>query len=85
MTINFQFTPFADWVVGWGRGVEGGRKGRFSRDPPPAFSAGGPCEQFWHGMRNGSVRWLISKAWILFLRDQKAESMCHRHRGGWKT
>ena len=22
---------------------------RFSRDPLPVFSAGGPCEQFWHG------------------------------------
>ena len=28
-----------------------GRKGRFSRDPLPAFSAGGPCEQVWHGKR----------------------------------
>ena len=26
-----------------------GHKGRFSRDPPPVFPAGGPCEQFWHG------------------------------------
>ena len=27
-----------------------GRPGdRFSRDPLPVFSAGGPCEQFWHG------------------------------------
>ena len=22
--------------------------GRFSRDPLPVFSAGGPCKQFWH-------------------------------------
>ena len=29
----------------WGRGHEG----RFSRDPLPVFSAGGPCEQLWHG------------------------------------
>ena len=26
-----------------------GHEGRFSRDPLPVFSAGGPCEQFWHG------------------------------------
>ena len=30
----------------------GGHEGRFSRDPLPVFSAGGPCEQFWH--RQGS-------------------------------
>ena len=23
--------------------------GRFSRDPLPVFSAGGPCEKLWHG------------------------------------
>ena len=27
----------------------GGHEERFSRDPLPVFSAGGPCEQFWHG------------------------------------
>ena len=27
----------------------GGHEGRFSRDPLPVFSAGGPCEQLWHG------------------------------------
>ena len=27
----------------------GGHEGRFSRDPLPVFSAGGPCEQFKHG------------------------------------
>ena len=27
----------------------GGNEGRISRDPLPVFSAGGPCEQFWHG------------------------------------
>ena len=31
------------WGGGWGRG------GRFSRDPLPVFSAGGPCQQFCHG------------------------------------
>ena len=30
-------------------GEGGGHEGRFSRDPLPVFSAGGPCEQFWHG------------------------------------
>ena len=25
--------------------------GQFSRDPFSVFSAGGPCEQFWHGQR----------------------------------
>ena len=44
-TVQFssvQFSPLTDWVV-WGH------EGRFSRDPLPVFSAGGPCEQFWHG------------------------------------
>ena len=30
-------------------GSSEGPDGRFSRDPLPVFSAGGPCEQFWHG------------------------------------
>ena len=31
-------------------GGEGpGHEGRFSRDPLPIFSAGGPCEFVWHG------------------------------------
>ena len=30
-------------------GSSGGHHGRFSRDSLPVFSAGGPCEQFWHG------------------------------------
>ena len=30
-------------------GLFGVPKGRFSRDPLPAFSAGGHCEHFWHG------------------------------------
>ena len=30
-------------------GSLGEREGRFSRDSLPDFSAGGPCEQFWHG------------------------------------
>ena len=37
-----QFSPFTD-------GIEGGHEERFSRDPLPIFSAGGPCEHFWHG------------------------------------
>ena len=28
----------------------GGHAGQLSRDPPPVFSAGGHCEQFWHGL-----------------------------------
>ena len=27
----------------------GGHERQFSRDPLPVFSAGGPCEHFWHG------------------------------------
>ena len=30
-------------------GSSGAHEGRFSRDPLPVFSAGDPCEQFWHG------------------------------------
>ena len=30
-------------------GSSEGHEGRFSRDPLPVFSAGGPYEQFWHG------------------------------------
>ena len=30
-------------------GSLGGHGGWSSRDPLPVFSAGGPCEQFWHG------------------------------------
>ena len=30
-------------------GRQGGREGRFSRDPLPVFSAGGPCEQLLQG------------------------------------
>ena len=29
--------------------LSGAHEGRFNRDPPPAFSEGGPYEQFWHG------------------------------------
>ena len=29
--------------------VVGGHEGRFRRDHLPVFSAGGPCDQFWHG------------------------------------
>ena len=34
-----------------GVGGGGGHEGRFSRDPLPVPSAGGLCEQFWHGQR----------------------------------
>ena len=30
-------------------GSSGGLAGRFRRDTLPVFSAGSPCEQFWHG------------------------------------
>ena len=40
----FQFSPLTDWVIR-------GHMGQFSRDPFSVFSAGGPCEQFWHGQR----------------------------------
>ena len=36
------FSPLTQWVFG-------GHKGRFCRDPLPAFSVGGPWQQFWHG------------------------------------
>ena len=29
-------------------GLSGEHEGRFNRDSLPVFSAGGPCEQFWH-------------------------------------
>ena len=35
----------APWLIG----SSGGHNGWFSRDPHPAFSAGGPCEQLLHG------------------------------------
>ena len=41
-TSPVQLRPLTDWVVGV-------HEGRFSRDALPVFSAGGPCEQFWHG------------------------------------
>ena len=41
-----QLNPLTVWVEGGGGG---GHEGRFSWDPLPVFSAGGPCEQFWHG------------------------------------
>ena len=43
LSTSAQFSPLTDWVVG------GGHEERFSRDPLQVFSAGGPCEQFWHG------------------------------------
>ena len=41
-----RFSPLTDRVVGGGGG---GHEGRFNRDLLPVLSAGGPCEQFWHG------------------------------------
>ena len=35
--------------VPWPTASLGRYEGCFSRDSPPVFSAGGPCEQFWHG------------------------------------
>ena len=32
-----------------GIGSSGGHEGRSSEEPLPVFSAGGLCEQFWHG------------------------------------
>ena len=37
------------WLIGSSIGGGGELEGRFSRDPLPVFSAGGTCEQFWHG------------------------------------
>ena len=42
--LSVQFSPLTDWVVGRLRNEE-----RLSKDPLPVLSAGGPCEQFWHG------------------------------------
>ena len=39
----FQFSS-----VPWPIGSSGGLEGQSSRDPLPVFSAGSPCEQFWH-------------------------------------
>ena len=41
---SIQFIPLTDRI-----GSSGGREGRFSRNPLPVFSAGGPCGQFWLG------------------------------------
>ena len=41
-----QFSPLTDWVAGGGGGEH---EGLFSRDHLSVFSAGGPCELFWHG------------------------------------
>ena len=35
--------------IPWLTGLLGQHEGWFRRDPLPVFSAGGPCEQFWHG------------------------------------
>ena len=41
---SVHFSPLIDRVVG-------GHGGRFSRDSLLVFSAGGHCEQFWHGQK----------------------------------
>ena len=46
LVLSVQFS-LASWPIGSSGG--GGHEGRLSRDPLPVFSAGGPCEQFWHG------------------------------------
>ena len=40
--MSVQFSPFTGWVFRE-------HEGRFSTDLLPVFSAGDPCEQFWHG------------------------------------
>ena len=37
------------WLILLVIGMLGEHEGWFSRDPVQVFSAGGPCEQFWHG------------------------------------
>ena len=44
-----QFSSVQFSSIPWPIGSSGGHDGRFSRDPPPVSSAGGPCEQLWHG------------------------------------
>ena len=43
------FAAFKSSSAPWPTGLSGGHVGRFSRDPLPICSAGGRCEQFWHG------------------------------------
>ena len=43
-TVQFSSAPWPNR-----RGGGWGHEGRFRRDPIPVFSAGGPCEQLWHG------------------------------------
>ena len=48
---SVHFSPLTDWFVGEGGGGAWWMiqdEGWFRRDPFPVFSAGGPCEQFWH-------------------------------------
>ena len=40
--MSVQFGLLAGWP-------SEGNEGRFRRDPVPVLSAGGPCEQLWHG------------------------------------
>ena len=51
MQHSYQFSsvPWLIGMLGVG-GVGGGHEGRFSREPLPACTGGGPCEQFWHGL-----------------------------------
>ena len=43
-TVHFRSVQSLDRL-----GRQGGHEERFSRDPLPVFSVGGPWEQFWHG------------------------------------
>ena len=46
---SVQFSSIQLNPVHWLIRSSGEHEGWFSRDPLPVFSAGGPCEQFWHG------------------------------------
>ena len=46
---GFEFSSIHFTSVPWPIGSSGWHEGRFSRDSLPVFSAGGHCEQFWHG------------------------------------
>ena len=46
---NMNISQFQFSLAPWQIGSSGGHEGHFSRDPLPVFSAGCPCEQFWHG------------------------------------
>ena len=57
MTFELSFTGLIISSVPWLIGSLGERKGQFSWGPLPVFSAGGPCEQLWHGQGGMSTPW----------------------------